>query len=102
MPVERVAGTVARRANTLDVPGLVQAGFLAGRQVQADLAVALGHHPVGAGVDITTSRVARQDRVGRPGVAAAVEWPVFRDRELAQVDVRADPGVLVERGFGRL
>ena len=84
---------LAARPGPLDM----QPRVLARRQIEPDLALALLHHPVGADVEIAAIGIARDHRVPGAAVAAAVERPVFGDRQEVEIDLLAEQGVLVDR-----
>ena len=79
----------------------MQARVFSRRKIETGLFFSLHHHPIGADVQITAVRIPGNDAVRRSGVAAAVQRPVLRDRQLVQVDLVSSQGVLIKAGFRR-
>ena len=80
----------------------VDGRVLAGRGVDADLARALDHHPVGADVDAAAVRILGDHRIAGAEIFSAVERPHALRRKLPDVDGVAGDDVLVaDRARGR-
>src|SRR5262249_52420340 len=81
--------------------GDVQTSIFAGREVEADLFLALKHHAVSTDVQIAAVRVPRHNYIGSPSIATTIQRPMSRNRQLIQVDFFAGDAVGKKAGFSR-